>query len=135
VAGPAPADPRAAFAAALASQAGIDAATPLRADLSRSLTDALRDLAAAKPAQAEWYQATGLARLADGYAPLSATHRPPGAADAAALRAVALALAGVAGVTADEASLLRTAAATVTRVEQRRSGGATAGESVVLALE
>jgi hypothetical protein len=62
-------------------------------------------------------------------------HQPPTAAEAAALRAVALALANGPDVDgADLAGILRTVAATVTLAEQRSKGEATAGETIILAL-
>jgi hypothetical protein len=82
----------------------------------------------------------GLGRLTDGCTPLSTAHRPPGPPEAAALRAVALALADgttVVGSTvpgADAPSVLRGVAATVTLAENREKGEAKAGESIVLAL-
>ena len=89
---PLPADPYEAFALALCSRAGIQETARLRAALGGPLSDALRELAAAGPAS-DWNQPTGLGRLTDGCAPLSTTHRSPGPPEAAALRAVALALA------------------------------------------
>ncbi|MGH3247143.1 MAG: hypothetical protein ACRDOI_13150, partial [Trebonia sp.] len=64
------------------------------------------------------------------------THRPPGPPEAAALRAVALALAYGAAAEggADAPGVLRTVAATVTLVEKRSNGSSTTGESVILAL-
>ena len=60
-------------------------------------------------------------------------HQPPGPADAAALRAVSLALAG--GGTGDEAAdALRAVAATVTLAESRARDESARGESVILAL-
>ena len=124
-------------------QIGIGAA------LGGPLSEALRELTAAGPAD-DWSRATGLGRLTDACAPLSGTHRLPGAPEAAALRAVALALAGgatvrgdtvrgdtVRGATAqgtDAPGVLRSVAATVTLVENREKGEATAGEGIVLAL-
>ena len=67
------------------------------------------------------------------------THRPPDPPEAAALRAVALDLAG--GATeatatggSDAAAVLRTVAATVTLIENRGKGESKAGESIILAL-
>ena len=70
-------------------------------------------------------------------------HQTPSPAEAAALRAVALALtsggadgagaAGREGVT-DADGVLRTVAATVTLVEDRSKGRATTGEAIILAL-
>ena len=139
-----PGDPYEAFALALCSRAGIQETAGLRADLGSPLSEALRELTAAGPAD-DWSRATGLSRLTDGCAPLSGTHRLPGAPEAAALRAVALALAGgatvhgdtVRGATAqgtDAPGVLRTVAATVTLIEKREKGEATAGECIVLAL-
>ena len=69
-------------------------------------------------------------------------HQPPSPPEAAALRAVALALtSGAAGAASgggegasDADGVLRTVAATVTLVEDRGRGRATAGESIILAL-
>jgi hypothetical protein len=136
---PLPGDAYLAFARALASHAGIHDATPLRAALGTPLTGALRDLAAAEsPAgdgPADWKRVAGLGHLADACAPVYGTHQPPGAHEAAALRAVALALAG--GATAsgpDAPQVLRAVAATVTLVEKRSKGESPAGESIILAL-
>jgi hypothetical protein len=105
-----------------------------------------------------WNQATGLSRLTDACAPLWTTHQAPGPAEAAALRAVALALAdgaladsasgkgasgegasvkgasgkGAAG--ADAPGILRSVAATVTLAERRAKGESPAGEAIILAL-
>jgi hypothetical protein len=138
-----PGDLYQAFALALCSRAGITETTPLRADLGRPLSDALGGLTAAASA-ADWNAATGLSRLTDACAPVSTTHRPPAMPEAAALRAVTLALAdGTAqgstaqGTTAretDAAAVLRTLAATVTLIENRSKGEAKAGESIILAL-
>jgi hypothetical protein len=131
---PLPSDPYLAFALALCSRAGISETTQLRADLGRPLTDALRELRAAGP-PSDWSQATGLSRLTDACAPMSSTHRPPSPPEAAALRAVALALAdGATGPGTDAPAVLRTVAATVTLVERRGKGEASAGESVILGL-
>ena len=160
---PVPGDPYEAFALALCSRAGIQETVRLRAALGSPLSEALRVLTAAGPAD-DWSRATGLGRLADGCAPLSGTHRSPGATEAAALRAVALALAGatvrggtaqggtaqgatvqgatvqgatVQGATAqvtDAPGVLRAVAATVTLIENREKGEATAGECIILAL-
>ena len=151
---PVPGDPYEAFALALCSRAGIQETARLRAALGGPLSEALRELTAAGPAD-DWSRATGLGRLTDGCAPLSGTHRVPGAPEAAALRAVALALAGGAavhggtvqgdtargdtarGATAlgtDAPGVLRTVAATVTLIENREKGEATAGEGIILAL-
>ena len=146
---PVPGDPYEAFALALCSRAGIQEATRLRAALGGPLSEALRELTAAGPAD-DWSRVTGLGRLTDACAPLSGTHRLPGAPEAAALRAVALALAGGAteqGATvradtvrgaatqaSDAPGVLRSVAATVTLVENREKGEATAGEGIILAL-
>jgi hypothetical protein len=134
-------DPYQAFSHALASGAGIDEGTRLRAALGRPLTDRLRALtpgSASKQARSsDWNAATVLGRLTDVSAPLSAVHQPPGAADAAALRAVALGLGladGAKALGADAPDALRTLAATVTLVEKRAEGEAKAGESIILAL-
>jgi hypothetical protein len=136
---PPAADPYEAFALALCSRAGIGDAARLRADLGGSLSESLRELAAAGPAN-DWNAVMGLGRLTDGCAPLSTAHRPPGPPEAAALRAVALALADGATVVgstvpgADAPSVLRGVAATVTLAGNREKGEAKAGESIVLAL-
>jgi hypothetical protein len=63
------------------------------------------------------------------------THQPPSPAEAAALRAVALALAPGSATAGTEApGILRTVAATVTLVEQRSKGESTTGEAIILAL-
>jgi hypothetical protein len=151
---PPPGDPYLAFALELSSRAGIQEATRLTAALGGPVTHALRDLAAAGPARGDgspgWERETGLSRLADACSPVCATHQPPGPPEAAALRAVALALAGSAtepgntgpgntgpGATAPGAGasgVLRTVAATVTLIEKRSKGEAEAGEAIILAL-
>ena len=86
-----------------------------------------------------WNRVTGLGHLTDACAPMSATHQTPSPAQAAALRAVALALTN--GVTAEGAGgsdadgVLRTVAATVTLVEGRGKGQSPAGEAIILAVE
>ena len=130
-----PGDPYQAFAVALVSQAGIDDTVRLRAALGNSLADELRDASPAVPADRmgspEWYRATGLAHLRDAWAPVGATHEPPGPSETASLRAVALALAEPG---ASDAGVLRAVAATVTAIENRSKGESPAGESVILAL-
>ena len=135
----APADPCQAFAFGLASRARIDETTLLKAALGSPLSDVLRELTATASARTDgsagWDQATGLARLSDVTAPVFTAHQPPAAAEAAALRAVALALAnGPAIGGTDPSGILRTVAATVTLIEQRSKGEAAAGETIVLAL-
>jgi hypothetical protein len=137
-AGP-PGDPYRAFALALSSRAGIDETTQLRAALGSPLTDRLRDLAAAASREGgrspDWNQATLLSRLTDACVPVCAAHECPTPADAAALRAVALALAGTISVPGTDApGVLRAVAATVTAVENRSKGESKAGESIILAL-
>ena len=151
---PHPGDPHQAFALALCAQAGITETTPLGADLGRPFGEALRGLRAAVPAD-DWNQATGLGRLTDACAPVSSTHRLPAPSEAAALRAVTLALAdgapspgspaqgstgqastaqASAGQGTDAVAVLRTVAATVTLIENRSRGEAKTGESIILAL-
>jgi len=122
-------DPYLAFALALSSRAGIDETTQLRAALGRPLTDALGDLMPAGPPASN--RATGLGGLTDACAPMCAAHVSPSPPEAAALRAVALALADA---TAGESDVLRTVAATVTLIENRSKGSSTTGESIILAL-
>jgi hypothetical protein len=74
------------------------------------------------------------------------THRSPGPSEAAAIRAVALALADGAAVPEsrivplppphqpDAPDVLRTVAATVTLIENLSAGESEAGESIILAL-
>ena len=134
-------DPYEAFASALASQAGIDDTTRLRAAFGNSLASELRGASASASASARssderpgspgWYRATGLAHLRDAWAPVGTTHEAPGASEAASLRAVALALAEPG---AAESGVLRAVAATVTAIESRSKGDTPAGESVILAL-
>jgi NACHT domain len=136
---PLPGDPSQAFALALSARAGIDDTTQLRAALGSPVSDVLRDLTAAASARtdgsADWSQVTGLSRLAEAAAPVFGTHQPPSPAEAAALRAVALALAlGSAAAGTEAPGILRTVAATVTLVEQRSKGESTTGEAVILAL-
>jgi NACHT domain len=134
---PLPGNPYLAFALALSTRAGIDDMTQLRAALGLPVTDALRDLMAVKSPKGDsspdWNQVTGLTHLTDALAPMCRTHQPPSPPEAAALRAVALALAD--GVwAADASSVLRTVAATITLVENRSKGAAKTGEAIVLAL-
>jgi len=134
-----PADIHQAFAQALASLAGIQDSTTLRAALGRPLTTRLRGLTAAADKKngrsADWNAAAVLGRLTDACTPLCTAHQVPGPAEAAALRAVALALAGCEGLPGtDVPGLLRSVAATVTLAELRARGDAPAGEAVILAL-
>jgi hypothetical protein len=134
-----PSDPYLAFALALSSRAGIHETTQLTAALGSPLTDVLRDLTAAgSPSDVgspDSSQATGLSHLADACAAMYRTHRPPDPTEAAALRAVALALADGATVPgADGPGVLRTVAATVTLIENRNTGRSKTGESIILAL-
>ena len=91
-----PADPYQAFARALTSRAGIHETTRLRAALGGPLAEALRALTAAESGQdgrgSRWSRVTGLGHLTDGCGPMASTHQSPSPAQAAALRAVALAL-------------------------------------------
>ena len=137
-------DPYQAFARALTSRAGIHDTSQLRAALGGSLAEALRTLTTAESGQdstgSRWSRVTGLGHLTDGCGPLSGNHQSPSPAQAAALRAVALALTdGAAGEAAaapgsDADALLRTVAATVTLVESRGKGQSPVGESIILAL-
>jgi len=133
---PLPGDPHLAFALALSSRAGIHETTQLTAALGSPLTDVLRDLTAADPpGSPHWIQVRGLSGLTDACAPMYSTHRPPDPTEAAALRAVALALAdGATGPGADAPSVLRTVAATVTLIENRNKGTSKTGESIILAV-
>jgi hypothetical protein len=136
---PRPADIHQAFAQALAARAGVSDTTALRAALGTPLTGPLRGLAAAAARKSgrseEWSLATVLDRLTDACTPLSTAHQPPGPAEAAALRAVSLALAEPGAVPgADAPGALRTVAATVTVTENRGRGVSPAGESILLAL-
>jgi hypothetical protein len=137
-------DPYQAFAVALASRAGIGQATRLEAALGAPLTDALRRLTAAEAERdargSNWSRATGLGHLTDACAPMSSTHQTPGPAQAAALRAVALALTNGAaepgsGGASGADDVLRAVAATVTLVESRSKGQSPAGETIILAVE
>jgi hypothetical protein len=132
-----PGDPYLEFALALASRAGIHEDTRLRAALGSPVTSALRDLEAAesRASDGDWHRATALRHLADACASVYDTHQAPEATEAAALRVVALTLAG--GATApgtDAPGVLRTVAATVTVVENRSKGESETGESIILAL-
>jgi hypothetical protein len=70
---------------------------------------------------------------------MSVAHQTPSPAQAAALRAVALALVSGGAVEgaawSDADGLLRKVAATVTLVESRSQGQSPAGEAIVLAVE
>jgi hypothetical protein len=132
-------DPCQAFALGLSSRARADETTQLKATLGSSLSDVLNELTAAASARTDgspdWSQVTGLGQLTNATAPMFTVHQPPTATEAAALRAVALALANgpvIAGT--DLPGILRTVAATVTLVEKRSKGESTAGEAIILAL-
>ncbi|MBO0820516.1 MAG: NACHT domain-containing protein [Nocardiopsaceae bacterium] len=142
---PRPGDLYLAFANALCSRAGINETTRLRAGLDRSLTDALRALEAAGPRPIDGTRdgtrdgvrdenpAPELRRLAEACAAMSDTHQAPSPPDAAAQRAVALALAASVREFG-AADVLRTAAATITLVENRGKTESDTGESIILAL-
>jgi hypothetical protein len=135
-------EPELAWALALEARAGIKESTVLRAALGRPLTERLGELTARAKGNGgdtpAWSPPAVLDRLTAACAPLCtgdqrAGHQPPGPADAAALRAVSLALAG--GGTGDEAAdALRAVAATVTMAESRARDESARGESVILAL-
>jgi hypothetical protein len=135
---PMPSDPYLTFALVLSSRAGIHETTRLRAALGTPLTDALRGLTAAGPGKgggSPGWKATGLSSLTDACAPMCVAHQVPSPPEAAALRAVALALADAAAAGGPEANgVLQTVAATVTLIENRSKGASTAGESIILAL-
>jgi len=139
---PGPSDPYLTFALVLSSRAGIHETTQLRAALGLPLTDALRGLAAAlagagtgKKGGAPRWKVTGLSRLTDACGPISVAHQCPSPPEAAALRAVALALADGASPGGPDANgVLQTVAATVTLIQNRSKGAVAAGEAVVLAL-
>ncbi len=77
----------------------------------------------------------GLSRLTNACAPMCGAHQSPSPPEAAALRAVALALAdGTIAEGSDAPNVLRAVAATVTLIENRSNGKSTAGESIILAL-
>jgi hypothetical protein len=136
---PRPGDIYLAFANALSSRAGIDETARVRAALDTPVSDVLRELEATESRTGDGVpdenRAAGFRRLADACAPMCDTHQAPSPPEAAAMRAVALALAASAGVpTPDIPDVLRTVAATVMLVENRSKGEATTGESVILAL-
>jgi hypothetical protein len=147
---PLPRDLYLAFAGALSLQAGIRETTQLRAALAYPLTDALRELEAAESREGDGppdeNRVTGFRRLADACVPMYGTHRSPGPSEAAAIRAVALAMADGTAVPEsrivpvppphqlDAPDVLRTVAATVTLIENLSTGEAEAGESIILAL-
>jgi NACHT domain len=138
-AGSLPGDPYLAFALALSSRAGIHETTQLRAALGSPLADRLRELTAAASREGgrspDWNQATLLSRVTDACAPMCAAHQSPSPAEAAALRAVALALVDAASVPGTDApGVLQAVAATVTVVENRSKGESKVGESIILAL-
>ena len=111
----------------------------LTAALGSPLTDALRDLEVAESRKSDgspdWNRVTGFGRVRDACVPMCATHQSPSPHEAAAIRAVALALADGAIVPGSYApNILRTVAATVTLIENRSKGESKAGESIILAL-
>jgi hypothetical protein len=137
--GSAQGDPYLAFAQALASRAEVQDTARLRADLGRPLTGRLRELAetvARKNGRSpDDDRPTVLARLTEACTPMCTAHQPPGPAEAAALRAVALGLADTGGTLGGDAGgVLRAVAATVTVAGNRSKGEAKAGESIILAL-
>jgi hypothetical protein len=137
--GSAQGDPYLAFAQALASRGEVQDTARLRADLGRPLTGRLRELAetvARKNGRSpDDDRPTVLARLTDACTPMCTAHQPPGPAEAAALRAVALGLADTGGTLGSDAGgVLRAVAATVTVAGNRSKGEAKAGESIILAL-
>jgi NACHT domain len=139
VARPMPGDPYLAFALVLSSRAGIHETMQLTAALGSPLTDALRDLEVAESRKSDgspdWNRVTGFGRVRDACVPMCATHQSPSPHEAAAIRAVALALADGATVPGSDApNILRTVAATVTLIENRSKGESKAGESIILAL-
>lgn len=147
---PLPGDLYLAFARALSLRAGIRETTQLRAALAYPLTDALRELEAAESREGDGApdenRVTGFRRLADACVPMYGTHQSPGPSEAAAIRAVALALADGAAVPEsrivplplphqlDASDVLRTVAATVTLIENLSTGESETGESIILAL-
>jgi NACHT domain-containing protein len=147
---PLPSDLYLAFARALSSRAGIRDATQLRAALAYPLTDALRELEAAASGNGDGSpdenRVAGFRRLAEACEPMYGTHRSPGPLEAAAIRAVALALADGATVPEsrivplplphqlDAPDVLRTVAATVTLIENLAAGESETGEAIILAL-
>ena len=147
---PLPRDLYLAFARALSLRAGIRETTQLRAALAYPLTDALRELEAAESREGDGppdeNRVTGFRRLADACVPMYGTHQSPGPSEAAAIRAVALALADGAAVPEsrivplplphqlDAPDVLRTVAATVTLIENLSTGESETGESIILAL-
>ena len=138
-AAPLPGDIHRAFAQALTARAGVGDTSSLRAALGNPLTGPLRSLTTAATTKdgrsADWDDAAVLSRLTDATVPLWTAHQPPGAAEAAALRAVSLSLADASTApAADAPGLLRTVAATVTLMESRARGEAPAGEAIILAL-
>ena len=147
---PLPGDLYLAFARTLSLQAGIRDTTQLRAALAYPLTDALRELEAAESGKDDGApddnRVAGFRRLADACVPVYGTHQPPSPPEAAAIRAVALALAdGTAAPGSrivplplphqlDAPDVLRTVAATVTLIENLSTGESETGESIILAL-
>ncbi len=136
---PLPGDLYLGFARALSSRAGVRETTQLKAALDDPLTGPLGELAAAESARTDgspdgnWVAASR--RLADACAPIFGNRQPPSPLDAAALRAVALALAGSSAVArADTGDVFRAIAATVTLIERRATGESRTGESIILAL-
>jgi NACHT domain len=147
---PLPGDLYLAFARTLSLQAGIRDTTQLRAALAYPLTDALRELEAAESGKEDGApdesRVAGFRRLADACVPMYGRHQPPSPPEAAAMRAVALALAD--GTSApgsrivplppphelDAPDVLRTVAATVTLAESLSTGESETGESIILAL-
>jgi hypothetical protein len=139
VARPMPGDPYLAFALVLSSRAGIHETMQLTAALGSPLTDALRDVEVAESRKSDdspdWNRVTGFGRVRDACVPMCAMHQPPSPPEAAALRAVALALANGATVPGSDApNVMRTVAATVTLIENRSKGESKAGESIILTL-
>jgi hypothetical protein len=126
------------FVAAWASAAGIEDSAQIKVPLDGSLAVRARDACAACAARSHpgvgWNAATVAERLADSVVPLLEQRRSLTASSAAHLRAAALALADEAISGKEGRQTFQVLAAAATLIQQRASGQAPVGESLVLAL-
>jgi hypothetical protein len=129
-----------AFAIELVSRAVTGATAEIKASMDGSLAEALRDVAASvRPdphSDKEWSLAAAVSCLADACGTVLSMHQYPSPSEAAAIRALALALASDSLVAGDNQALgvFQAVAATVTLIQNRAQGSAKIGESIILAL-
>ncbi|HET9894684.1 MAG TPA: NACHT domain-containing protein [Streptosporangiaceae bacterium] len=125
------------FAASLTSLAGVSKNGQVEASLDGSLGNALRRVrpAAKSGDAASGWTSIAAACVADLAAPVLDGRRPVSRLEAATVRTIAMALAAdKAGITDRAARMFLTLTATVTLLQQRQFGEASAGEAILLAL-